>query len=79
MLARQPMDVVLTDVWMPEMDGAELAWRIHAVPGMEQLPVIAVTADVASSENFDTVCFNGIVTKPVTMEKLREVLLQTVR
>ncbi len=74
LLETRTVDLVLTDVWMPEMDGAQLAGRIHALPGLEKLPVIAVTADVATSENFDIRCFDGLVTKPVTIEKLRELL-----
>ncbi len=42
--------------------------------GYESIPIVAVTADVVSSENFDTGCFTCVITKPVTAGKLQNVL-----
>lgn len=35
---------VLTDFWMPEMNGVELLHEIRARPGLAQLPIILMTA-----------------------------------
>ena len=65
-----PCDIVLTDMWMPGMDGAELAARCSEIrPGM---PVVAVTADTDAGATFDVTRFRGLLTKPVTLEKLRQ-------
>ena len=43
-LAEQHVDIVLTDVMMPVMDGVELTRRIHADASMNFIPVIMLTA-----------------------------------
>lgn len=73
LLEQHSFDMVLTDLWMPEMNGEQLAKAIRQVKGCESMPIVAVTADVASRDNFDISCFNGVITKPVTAAKLREV------
>lgn len=42
-LLSQP-DLILMDIMMPEVDGFDAARAIHATPGLEQVPIIAVTA-----------------------------------
>ncbi|AHL34209.1 histidine kinase [Pseudomonas brassicacearum] len=44
LLQRQPIDVVLSDVMMPELDGFGLTARIKASAGFAHLPVILLTA-----------------------------------
>ena len=67
-------DVVLTDMWMPEMDGAVLAENMHADVRLRSVPVIAITADVDVDSTFDTKVFVRVMPKPVTGKKLREAL-----
>lgn len=43
-LADEAFDIVVSDVEMPRMNGFELTANIRKVPGLEQLPVILVTA-----------------------------------
>ncbi|MEN2396477.1 ATP-binding protein [Pseudomonas sp. B22(2024)] len=44
LLQRRPIDVVVSDVMMPELDGFGLTARIKASAGFAHLPVILVTA-----------------------------------
>lgn len=44
MLRQQPYDLVLLDIMMPEMDGAEMLRRMKADPALRNLPVIVVSA-----------------------------------
>lgn len=37
-------DLILMDIMMPEVDGFDAARAIRANPGLEQVPIIAVTA-----------------------------------
>ncbi|MBS1370157.1 MAG: PAS domain-containing protein [Lentisphaeria bacterium] len=67
------VEVILTDLWMPDMNGVELARRLAQNPETSWIPVVAVTADtqvVADSENI----FADVILKPVTLEALRKVV-----
>ena len=63
--------LVLTDLWMPEIDGAKLAKEIHQSPELAKLPVVAVTAD-AQVVGASAVEFQGVLYKPVTINSLRD-------
>jgi CheY-like chemotaxis protein len=38
-------ELVLTDLMMPGMDGVELIRRLHAIPELAAVPIVAITAD----------------------------------
>ena len=63
-------DLVLTDMWMPNLDGAGLIHAIRANPALASLRVIAVTADVESRVTYADMGFNGILLKPITTATL---------
>jgi CheY-like chemotaxis protein len=44
LLGQTPVDVVLLDILMPEMDGYETLARIKAEPGLGHIPVIMISA-----------------------------------
>lgn len=67
-------DLVLSDLWMPEMNGAKLVEEIRKNPEWKDLPVYAVTADVEAEQNFDMSNFTGIVSKPITIDKIRKII-----
>ncbi len=60
---------ILTDIWMPDTNGIELARIIRSNPDINDIPIVAVTADTQvtpkDAENFD-----GILAKPITIESL---------
>lgn len=70
----QPFDLVLTDMWMPEMDGNALVGALRKLPQFAQLPVYAVTADVEVQKKFASQGFSGILLKPLTLQKLKPLL-----
>ena len=63
-------DVVLTDMWMPEMDGTQLAEAMRRDRRLAEIPVVAVTADVDVGSTYDMSLFAKIIAKPVTAAKL---------
>ena len=67
-------DLVLTDMWMPNMDGGALVKAIRAKPALASLKVVVVTADVEFQSKYADMGFDGILLKPLTTEKLEEFL-----
>ena len=64
-------DVLLLDVRMPGMDGAEALAEIRQTPGLEFLPVIAVTAsNLINEEKVLKDRFSGYVRKPFSQREL---------
>ena len=68
--SKRPFDCVLTDIWMPNMDGNDLVSRIRSEKRFAGLPVYAVTADVEEQKAFAERGFTGILLKPLTTDKL---------
>ena len=65
-------DIVLSDLWMPEMDGYGLVNAIRADARFSRLPVYLLTADVEARSQPEASGFTGILLKPITLEKLQE-------
>ena len=69
-LDKQPVDLILSDLWMPEMDGSKFSAEVKKDPRFAHIPIIAQTADVETGGNFDMSHFDAIILKPLTKEKL---------
>ncbi|MBQ7206192.1 MAG: response regulator [Lentisphaeria bacterium] len=65
-------DLVLSDLWMPNMNGLEFIEKLRADGRFDRLPVFAVTADTEFRRDMRTCFFTGILLKPVTYAKLLE-------
>ena len=70
LLGRQPVDLILSDMWMPEMNGAEFSAEVKKDPRFAHIPIVAQTADVETNGNFDMSHFDAIIQKPLTKAKL---------
>jgi PAS domain S-box-containing protein len=75
-LQRQPYDVVLMDVQMPEMDGLEATRRLRANAAFDQPQIIAMTANVMQGDR--EACLeagmNDYVGKPLKVTELQDAL-----
>jgi CheY-like chemotaxis protein len=67
-------DIILTDLWMPEMNGDQLAENIRKLPNYQGLPIFVVTADSDDSTEFNFSVFTGMIQKPIDDNRLIEVL-----
>ena len=67
-------DIVFSDLWMPNMNGLEFIEKLRADSRFGGLPVFAVTADTEFQGDDRFKLFTGILMKPMTYDKLVEVL-----
>jgi CheY-like chemotaxis protein len=70
MAAKEKPDLVLMDIQMPEMDGYEAAQQLRLMPGLESIPLIAVTsyAMAGDRERAMRLGFIGYIEKPISTE-----------
>ena len=73
----EPFDLVLTDMWMPNLDGEGLIRAIRANPALASLRVVVVTADVEMRDKAADMGFDDTLFKPVTAEKLADAILNS--
>jgi CheY-like chemotaxis protein/quercetin dioxygenase-like cupin family protein len=73
--ALPPVDLVVTDLMMPRMNGLELLKRLRADPARNRVPVIILTARTASGDVAEAINAGArsYLTKPF---KLKELLAQ---
>jgi signal transduction histidine kinase/CheY-like chemotaxis protein len=79
-IARQPYDVVLMDVQMPEMDGLEAARQITTRWSAAARPrIVAMTANAMQGDREQCLAagMDDYVTKPIRVERLVEALSTT--
>ncbi|CAH9064504.1 Sensor histidine kinase RcsC [Pseudoalteromonas holothuriae] len=76
LLEKGEFDVVLMDVYMPNLNGLETAKRIRQKNQFRHLPIIACSANIFEEDK--SACFNAgmddFISKPINKEKLKEVL-----
>jgi signal transduction histidine kinase/CheY-like chemotaxis protein len=69
-------DVILMDIFMPDMDGLETTASLRQLPGGAQVPVIAVSASVFEQHRANSLAAgcNDFLAKPVNLDELRDKL-----
>jgi CheY-like chemotaxis protein len=76
MLEDHTVDLIFMDVNMPLMDGFETTRRIRQLPGMENVPVVAVTADAQAVKNELNIAsgISDVVLKPYRKANIEAIL-----
>lgn len=74
-------DIVIMDMQMPDIDGMEATRRIRANPLFKDLPILAMTANVSSSDIEACISsgMNDHVGKPIDMEEVIPAILALVK
>jgi len=72
----ESFDAVLMDLQMPGMDGFEATRAIRRLPGLDHLPIIAMTAHTLKEDRNKCIAagMNDYISKPVSQKKLFTVL-----
>jgi DNA-binding response OmpR family regulator len=77
-LSRGPCELMLLDVWLPEMNGLEL---LRKLPDSEKPPVVVITADDTPGTLLEAVRAEAYayLTKPIDPEDLLETVEKAIR
>lgn len=78
-MARQHQpDLVLTDINLPDLSGREITVRLRMESQLENVPIIAVTAQSHAFERDKTIAagVSGYLTKPVNIKTLTQTVAQ---
>jgi two-component system cell cycle response regulator DivK len=65
-------NLILMDINMPDMDGYSLTAKIKNTPGLESIPIVAMTANVMRGDrerSLEAGC-DGYIQKPIDIDKL---------
>jgi len=67
-------DLILMDINMPDKDGYTLTTEIREIPGLSNIPIIAITANVMRGDrekSFKAGC-DGYIQKPIDIDLLAQ-------
>ncbi|MCK8102820.1 aerobic respiration two-component sensor histidine kinase ArcB [Pseudoalteromonas sp. 2CM36K] len=71
------LDLVLLDMQLPDINGDEVARQIRAQSHFDQLPIVALTANVRSAEEeLEGISIQGALAKPINTSKLDNMLAE---
>jgi CheY-like chemotaxis protein len=73
-------DLIIMDLSLPEMDGVEVARRIHAQPKLSQIPIFVVSAYLTEAVRADVLAAGCIeaFSKPFDAGSLLEKVVRTI-
>jgi two-component system chemotaxis response regulator CheY len=73
-LATEPVDVVITDWYMPEMNGLDFVKILRTTPATSHIPIVIVTANAASNDiqHALELGVKGYILKPFTVETMKD-------
>jgi len=76
LLAGEKVDVILTDINMPGMDGGQFVAHLQADRRLQTIPVVVVSTDATAGRMQQMLALgaSGYVTKPFSPEVLRQEL-----
>ncbi len=77
---RQPFDLILTDINMPNMDGLTLTQKLRELSGHQKTPIMILTTESSDEKKVLGRKYgaNGWIVKPFTPEKLLTVVKKIV-
>jgi two-component system chemotaxis response regulator CheY len=76
LLKEHPVNLILTDINMPKMDGLQLLAKLKATPQWDQVPVVMITTEGGEAKVGEAVRLGaaGYVRKPFTADQIKEKL-----
>ena len=79
LLEDHPLDLILTDIMLPGVDGLSFARKLKLAPKTRDIPIVAITANTFCDETLalDAGC-EALLTKPMDTRHVVERLLQII-
>lgn len=80
MLIESPFSLVMTDLYMPVLDGFQLLEKMRATPALSQIPVVAISAGGQDArEKAMKLGVNVFLKKPVRFAEVMDTVKQLLR
>lgn len=80
MLSESPFQLVMTDLYMPVMDGFQLLEKMRSTPAMSQIPVVAISAGgLDARDKAMKLGVNVFLKKPVRFAEVMDTVKQLLR
>lgn len=79
-MSQQKLDIILTDINMPIMDGLKLVKRVRSDEALKDIPIIIITTEGADEDRQRALALgaNAYITKPIqapqVIAKVKELL-----
>jgi two-component system chemotaxis response regulator CheY len=79
-LKQQPIDLILSDINMPNMDGIRLLIELKSRPESKHIPVIMITTEGSEAKVMEAIQLgaSGYVKKPFTSDQIKEKLVDLI-
>ncbi len=76
-LRQNPVDLVLSDINMPIMDGLQFVQKLQELPQAKGIPVVMITTEASESHVIKALSSGarGYIRKPFTAEEVKEHVL----
>jgi two-component system, chemotaxis family, chemotaxis protein CheY len=73
-IGTEPVDVVITDWYMPEMNGLDFVKILRTTPATSHIPIVIVTANAASDDiqHALELGVKGYILKPFTVDTMKD-------
>jgi CheY-like chemotaxis protein len=79
-LTESPFQLVMTDLYMPVMDGFQLLEKMRATPALSQIPVVAISAGgLDARDKAMKLGVNVFLKKPVRFAEVMDTVKQLLR
>lgn len=76
-----PLDLILSDINMPLMDGLEFVRRLRAIESAQDVPVVMITTEAGEAHVVQALSSgaSGYIRKPFTPDQIKERVIPLLR
>jgi two-component system chemotaxis response regulator CheY len=76
-----PLDLILSDINMPMMDGLEFVRQLRGIEGAQHVPVVMITTEAGEAHVVQALSSgaSGYIRKPFTPDQIRERVIPLLR